>query len=146
MADAIDRVLAAAIEGQAQSLRYIEQQLSRLHTAFTKASSDIQAAVKTDTKQSRSEIELQYAHLLEDIAWFLTESNFETALKAEYSLARLENAPSNRVAAGAVYIVPSKYNLLYSCVTAVAAAVAAGNCVILEVSHPKLMWCASLRR
>ena len=135
MADAVDRVLAAAVEGQAQSLRYIEQQLSKLHAALTTSSSELLAAIKTDTKQSSSEVELQYTLALENVASSFSESNFETLFQAEYSLVRLENAPNNRAAFGAVYIVPSKYNLVYSCVSAVAAAIAAGNCVILEVSH-----------
>ena len=144
MADAVDRVLATAMEGQAQSLRYLEQQLSRLHAALTKASSEIQSAIQTDTKQSRSEAELQYALTLGTVASFFSESSFETLLQTEYSLARRENAPNNRTAFGAVYIVPSMYNLVYSCVTAVAAAIAAGNCIILEVSRSESKQCSSL--
>ena len=137
MAQSVERVLAAAVEGQAESLRYIERQLSSLHATLTKSSSELQAAIKTDTKQSTSEVELQYTLTLENVVSFFSGSNFDTSLQAEYHLARSENAPSNRAAAGTVYIIPSKYNLVYSCVTAVAAAVTAGNCVVLEVSLSK---------
>ena len=109
MADAVvERVLAAAVEGQAQSLRYIEQQLSKLHAALTRASSELQAAIKTDTKQTSSEAEIQYTLTLENVASFFSESNFETLLKAEYSLARLENAPNNRAAFGGCVHRPIK--------------------------------------
>lgn len=133
MTDQIERVLASAIEGQAQSLRFIERQLSKLHESLTNASAEIRESIRKDSKFSSSEIDVLFALTLEHLASRLSESRFDTVLHSEYALARSENAPNNLAAYGTVYIVPAKYNLLYSCVTAVAAAIAAGNCVILEV-------------
>lgn len=139
MDSSVDRIFSAAIEGQAQSLRFIQQQLSKLHEALTKASNEIRAAIQNDTKQSTAEAEIQYTLTLENVASFFAEANFESALKSEYRLARAENASDNLAPFGSVYIVPSTYNLVFSCVTAVAAAVAAGNCVVLEVCYSILL-------
>ena len=134
MADQVERVLAAATEGQAQSLRHIQQQLSKLHIALTNASPALQNAIRKDANYATSEVEIQYALALENVATHLSESGFEAQLQSEYRLARSENAADNTAPYGAVYIVPARYNQFYSCVTAVAAAIAAGNCVVLEVS------------
>lgn len=134
MADQVERVLAAATEGQAQSLRHIQQQLSRLHAALTDAGSDIRNAISKNDKHTTSEVEIQYALALENVATHLSESGFEAQLQSEYRLARSENAADNTAPYGTVYIVPARYNQVYSCVTAAAAAISAGNCVVLEVS------------
>ena len=135
MTDSVERVLAAAIEGHAQSLRFIQQQLSKLHSALGKSGPEIRNAIKNESKHTAAEVELQYALALEAVAAFFNESNFEKALHREYSISRLENSPTNLTPHGVAYIVPSRFNLFYSCVTAVAAAISAGNCVILEVSQ-----------
>jgi len=94
---------------------------------------DIRAAIKRDGSQTASEIEIQYTLALESIVNSFSESDFDKALAAEYRLANSENTPDNRCAYGIVYIEPASYNLVYSCVTAVATAIAAGNCVVLKV-------------
>lgn len=144
MSNSVQRVLNAAIEGQAQTPRFIQKQLSKLHTALVKDGSTIRSAINSDSNQSTAEIEIQYALTLQTVASYFTESNLERALHAEFALARLENAETNSVPYSVAYIVPSRYNFLYSSVCAVAAAVSAGSCVILEVrfedtfpnSHP----------
>jgi len=133
MADSLDRVHAAAVEGQAQSQRFIQRQLSKLHESFVRDGPDIRAAIKRDGSQTASEIEIQYTLALESIVNSFSESDFDKALAAEYRLANSENTPDNRCAYGIVYIEPASYNLVYSCVTAVATAIAAGNCVVLKV-------------
>lgn len=135
MADSLDRILAAAVDGQAQTQRFIQRQLSRMHESFVKDGPDIRAAMKKDSSQTVSEIEIQYTLALESIANSFAESNFERALATEYKIANRENTPDHRCAYGVVYIAPASYNLVYSCVAAVATAIAAGNCVVLEVRN-----------
>lgn len=135
MTDSLDRILAAAVDGQAQTQRFIQRQLSRLHESFVKDGPDIRAAMKKDSSQTVSEIEIQYALALESIASSFAESDFEKALATEYKIANCENTPDHRCAYGVVYIAPASYNLVYSCVAAVATAIAAGNCVVLEVCN-----------
>ncbi|EXJ86107.1 hypothetical protein A1O1_06476 [Capronia coronata CBS 617.96] len=136
MANSVERVLAAAVQGQARSPRFIQKQLSKLHAALTKDGLAIRTTIKSETKHSTAEVEVQYALTLEAVAALFAQiDDLEQALREEYHLARLENSPSHKVPYSIVYIVPSRYNLFYSCVTAVAAAIAAGNCVILELAQ-----------
>lgn len=136
MEESIERIVAAAVEGQAQDLRFIQGQLSGLHEALVKFSPELQAAIRKDTKCSTSEAELQCALTLENLASLFSSANFEAALHKEYNLARGENAPDGLTPYGITYIKPSKYNLIYSSITSAGAAIAAGNCVILEVNFP----------
>src|ERR1700710_335849 len=134
MSNSVQRVLDASVEGQARSHRHIQKELSKLHAVLTKEGPVIRTAIKSESKQSTAEVEVQYALALEAVAACFTERNFEKALAAEFSLSRGENALSNSIPYAVAYIVPSTYNLLYSSVTAVAAAISAGSCIILEVS------------
>jgi acyl-CoA reductase-like NAD-dependent aldehyde dehydrogenase len=133
MSNPVQRVLDAAVEGQARSARHIQKQLSKLHATLTKEGAAIRSAISSESKQSTAEVEVQYALALEAVAACFADSNFEKALRAEFSLSRSENAPSNSVPYSVAYIVPSTYNVVYSCVSAVTAAISAGSCVILEV-------------
>lgn len=97
----------------------------------------IRNTMKSESKHSPAEVEVQDALSLDAIAALFGQNNdLEQALHEEYQLARLENSPWHSVPYSIVYIVRSRYNLFYSCVTAVAAAIDAGNCVILEVCIP----------
>jgi acyl-CoA reductase-like NAD-dependent aldehyde dehydrogenase len=145
MSSSVQRVLDAAVEGQAQSPRHIQKQLSKLHATLIKDGTAIRSAILSESRHSVAEVEIQYALALEAVATSFAESDFDKALHAEFRLSRSENAASNIVPYAVAYIVPSTYNVLYSCVSAVVAAISAGSCVILEVSpvrgisQPKLM-------
>ena len=133
MSDPVQRVFDAAVEGQARSPRHIQKQLSKLHAALMKEGTGIRDAIQQESRHSTAEVEIQYARALEAVGACFVESNFEKALQAEFSLSRSENSPSNAIPYSIAYIFPSTYNVVYSCVTAVAAAILAGSCVILEV-------------
>ncbi len=137
MANSIDRVLASAVEGQAQSPRFVQSQLSSLHAALKKEGPAIRATIESESRHTTAEIQIQYALALEAVAALFAESNLEKALEVEYWLARRENSLSHSVAYPLAYILPSSYNFFNACVTAVAAAIAAGSCVILEVRHDR---------
>jgi hypothetical protein len=133
MSDSVQRVLDAAVLGQARSPRFIQQELSKLHAALRKQGSVIRNTFKDESRQTTAEVEIVYALALEAVAAFSRDRNFHEAIHAEYNLARLENSAGRLSPYSTAYIIPSRYNLLYSVVTAVAAAIAAGSCVILEV-------------
>ena len=134
MIDSVERIIAAAVEGQARSPRFIQQQLSSLHSALAKASKDLQAVIAKDSGQSSAEVNIQYALALENVASCFSQCNLEVVLDQEYKLARSEDSAGNLSPYGIAYIQPSRYNVVYSCVTAVAAAILAGNCVVVEIS------------
>jgi acyl-CoA reductase-like NAD-dependent aldehyde dehydrogenase len=59
--------------------------------------------------------------------------NFDQMLEEEYLIANGKDAANRRAAAGIVYIVPSTHTLFYSVIAPLSVAVAAGNCVVIEV-------------
>lgn len=59
--------------------------------------------------------------------------DFEKELKEEYSITNGDDNLSRRVGVGIVLIRPTSHTRLYSVVAPVCAAIAAGNCVLLEV-------------
>ncbi|KAJ9604711.1 hypothetical protein H2200_010825 [Cladophialophora chaetospira] len=133
MSSSVQRVLDAAIEGQARSPRHIQKQLSKLHATLAQEGPEIRSAIKSESQHSTAEVEVQYALALEAVATSFAASNFEKALDAEFSLSRGENALSNSIPYSVAYIVPSTFNILHGSITAVAAAISAGSCVILEL-------------
>jgi hypothetical protein len=133
MANPVDRVLAGAVEGQAQNPRFIQKQLNKLHTSLVSNGTAIRDAIKQDKKLTTGEAEIQYSLALEVVSTAFKASDFESAMKAEYSLTRGENSPTKSTPFSLAYIEPAGYNLFYSTVAAVATAVSAGSCVILEV-------------
>ena len=59
--------------------------------------------------------------------------DFDNALKLEYSVQEGKDNLSRRVGVGLIAIRPGTNSRLYSIITPLAMAVAAGNCVYLEV-------------
>ena len=134
MSSPIKRINAACIDGRARSPRYIQKQLCRLHDALVENSEAIREAIRGDTHHTAAEVETEYYLALGCLKEQYSKLNVEKFITEEYNLANSIDSPERRVAAGTVYIVPSKYTLFYSTISPVSAAIAAGNCVVVEVS------------
>jgi acyl-CoA reductase-like NAD-dependent aldehyde dehydrogenase len=134
MSDLITRVQAANIDGRARSPRFIQEQLRCLHDILVKNFRDIHQAISIDTGNSSAEVGIEYYLSLASLKAQYRSINPSQILDEEYSLAKGKDAPARRIAVGIVYIVPSAYSLFYSVITSLSAAIAAGNCVIIEVS------------
>ena len=59
--------------------------------------------------------------------------DFEQELEKEYHVANGKNSEERRVGFGMVVIRPTSHTKLYSIVVPLAAALSAGNCVVVEV-------------
>ena len=138
MSSSISRVQAANIDGRARSPRFIQEQLGCLHATLVNNFRDVHQAISIDTGNSSAEVGIEYYLSLASLKALYRSINLEDILDEEYSLAKGKDAPSRRVAAGIVYIMPSVYALFYSVITSLSAAIAAGNCVVIEVS-PSLL-------
>jgi len=134
MSNATKRINAACIDGRAQSPRYIQQQLLRLHDTLVENAKHVRDAIRSDSHHTASEVEVEYYLALQSVKDQYLQLNVERIIEDEYHLANLIDSPSRMVAAGVVYISPADHTRLYSIVAPVAAAIAAGNCVVLEVS------------
>lgn len=134
MADSFHRIRASVIEGRSQTPRYIQTQLVRLHEALQKSQSSIRQAIEHEHGHSTAEIDTEIYQTVSALRQEYESFDLSKFLDDEYSTARLKDSPSRRVPIGCVYIIPSSHTRLYSVVQLVAAAIAAGNCVMIQVS------------
>ena len=131
---AIDRLQASVVDGRSENGRYRQDQLQRLHKTLRDEASQITAALVADSKSSSSEVDAEFYLGMEAVRHFYDSLDFEKDLKEEYLVVHGENNVTRRVGAGLVVIRPTAHTRFYSIVTPLAAAIAAGNCIILEVS------------
>lgn len=122
---------SSVIDGIALVPRYQERQLSSLHRALVTAKDDlIQAAVNT-LDYSYNEALAEFLQVLDAINAFHSTRNPEDCNAAEYATARSQDFPHRRTAYGYAFIVPTEESL-YSTVIPLAAAMTAGNVVLLQ--------------
>ena len=132
-ANPFSRLLAAEIDGRTQSIRYRQSELRKLHDILIQNQSEMRDAIITDSGHTATEANIEFFLAVSDLKSQYSSLNLEKALEEEYSVAKGKDGLTRRVGSGIVYIVPSPFTLFYSVISALGAAVAAGNCVIIEV-------------
>lgn len=139
-AAAIERLQMSVVDGRTENGRYRQDQLQSLHRILREEAGQICAALQADSRASASEAEAEYYLAMDAARHFYETLNFEKDLEEEYSVARGKDNLNRRLGVGLVAIRPTSHTRFYSVVTPLAAAIAAGNCVLLEVS-PGHKWC-----
>lgn len=139
---AIERLQMSAVDGRAENGRFRQGQLQSLHRALREEAGKICAALQADSGSSTAEVETEFYLAMEAIRHFYDSLDFDTDLKDEYSVAHGKDNSNRRVGLGVVIIKPTSHTRLYSIVTPLAAAIAAGNCVLLDVSS----WCLQVSK
>jgi acyl-CoA reductase-like NAD-dependent aldehyde dehydrogenase len=128
------RIAISNLEGRAQSTHYRQSQLHRLQTELTKSKDEIKAAIRADVGHTSLEADVEYTLVLSELREHYETLNPKNELAATRQV-ELGNDNLNRSkTTSIVYIVPSTHTLLYSVLSPVCAAIAVGNCVIVEVS------------
>ncbi|BDD59751.1 hypothetical protein MAP00_004943 [Monascus purpureus] len=107
--------------------------LQALHKTLASEAAAIQQAIASNTGCTDTEAFVEYLLALSDLEEHYRSLDAETALKDEYAIARGEDFAERQDPIGIAYIVPTTYTLFYSTIVAVGAALAAGNCVVIEV-------------
>lgn len=133
MTDEAKRVYAATIDGRARNTRYAQKELKALYETLVASHASIKRAIRGDTEYSTTEIEAEYHLTLAAAREQYQAIDVDKAYECEYRLANKKNNPERVDAVGCIYLVPSRCNLFYSTVVPLVLAIAAGNCVILEV-------------
>ena len=118
---------------RADNGRYRQNQLQNLHKSLREDAGSIVSALLTDTKSSTAEAETQYYLAMEVVRHFYDSIHFDEELEKEYSIVHGKNNEERQLGAGLVIIRPTSHTRFYSIIAPLAAAIAAGNCVILEV-------------
>jgi acyl-CoA reductase-like NAD-dependent aldehyde dehydrogenase len=129
-----DQLRAAVADGRTENIRYRQNQLQSFHATLRSHADKICDAIAQDSfTGTRSEAEIEYHHAMSAITQFYSSLDFEKSLKDEYLLANGLDNISRRVGRGLVVLRPTTHTRFYSIVCPIAAAIAAGNCICLEV-------------
>jgi acyl-CoA reductase-like NAD-dependent aldehyde dehydrogenase len=129
----LSRILAANIDGRTQNARYRQSQFQKLQSNLVKHIASIQDAISSDSGHTRAEVRAEAVLALQEIRTHYTSLSLEKDLEAEYRIARGKDNVDGVRGHGIVYIIPNAHTLFYSIISALSAALAAGNCIVLEV-------------
>jgi acyl-CoA reductase-like NAD-dependent aldehyde dehydrogenase len=124
---------AAAIDGRGRNIFYRQTQVEKLHGVLVLESSAIQDAIVSDTSRPATEARLEFSLALRFLRDRYAELDATREIEMEYRIAKGSNAGDARVPYGVAIIRPSGHTLFYSTITALCAALAAGNCTIIQV-------------
>ncbi|KAK3325681.1 Aldehyde/histidinol dehydrogenase [Apodospora peruviana] len=133
---ALERLEAAAIDGQMENVRHRQMLLHHLHEVLSEEADVICEAIRS-ANNSREKIkgtsETEYYLAMEAVRHFYGTLDFDRELEDEYRVANGKNNEGRRVGFGMVVIRPTRHTRFYSVVVPLAAAISAGNCVVLEI-------------
>ncbi|OLN95418.1 Aldehyde dehydrogenase family 3 member B1 [Colletotrichum chlorophyti] len=145
MNPAFEKLFSTIVDGRAEGIRFRQDNLISLHNELCKESAALTAAQKKDTNASKMEIEAEYFLALEAVRYFYESLDFDKELEAEYLVTRGKDNTSRRAGAGLVIIRPTGYTRLFSILGPLAAALAAGSVVALELEDTLLQLDTVLR-
>jgi hypothetical protein len=139
MADlALADLQATALTQRCHNAFFRQKQLKSLHDALRKETSAIKDAIKQDTPVSDAEATAEVALALDIVKEHYSSIDPKKELDEEYQIVNGKDASERRDPWGVVYIeLQPKHTPFYSTIVALAAALAAGNCVTLKVSHSR---------
>ena len=135
MEEQIRTIPSSVIDGIAITPRYRERQLASLHKALLDSRPQLNTLLVEETLLSTDEATAQFLLTAKAIKTYHTSVNPKECLDEEYRIAQGKNHTMRRVPYGCAYIIPSQYDPLYSTIVPVAAAIAAGNCVMIELQQ-----------
>jgi acyl-CoA reductase-like NAD-dependent aldehyde dehydrogenase len=133
MAKPFSKVRSAAIDGRVHNPFFRKTQLKRLHDKLIDNSAEIQKVLGEDTGHRPAEIKAEYWLALRCLADTYNSIEPERDLDAEYAIANGNDAPRACEPVGIVVIEPATHAFLFGLISALAPAIAAGNCVIIRV-------------
>jgi hypothetical protein len=126
------RLSIARIEGKARSVRYQQTQFRQLHESLTQSKDQLVRALRDDFGFSESEALLEYALALSDLRYHHGSLDLEKELAASRAIENKKKDACRSVGSGYVYIAPQI--AVFSVLSPLCAALAAGNYIIVEVS------------
>ncbi|KAF0323019.1 putative aldehyde dehydrogenase [Colletotrichum asianum] len=129
----LDRVTAAAIDRRAHNIRYRQQQLQQLHSFLRKHVDTICKLTMQDSKYTHEEAGVEFSLAANAVKTLYDQLDFDECLKKEYAISRNQSNMEARIPIGIVLIRPGSHTRLFSIISPLAAALASGNCVILEL-------------
>ncbi|KAI9825939.1 MAG: hypothetical protein M1819_000458 [Sarea resinae] len=129
------RLRAAAIDGRCENTRFRQNQLRKLHDALLEKVDALRDAIIDDSGTTPSEADAECYLTISSVKEHYESLDFEKSIHDEYNIAKGRDYLNRKVGYGIVYIVPATHTLSYSLVSPVCAAMAAGNCVCVELPN-----------
>ena len=133
-ADVLDRLFAASTDQRAHNVRYRQRQLHFFHGLLQQNATTICDIMTKDLQYRSNDSILEYSAAMILLGEIYDQVDFSRSLEEEYAVSHNQSNLSARTPHGTVFIRHGTRNVFYGIVSAVAAALAAGNCVLLEVS------------
>lgn len=131
---AISNLQATALSARCHNAFFRQKQLKSLHDVLRNNASEIRDALKQDTRASDAEVTIEFALALEAVREHYEAINSKKELESEYLITNGKDARDRSDPWGVSYIEPQQsHTPLFSVITAVSAAIRAGNCVALKV-------------
>ncbi|OBT85867.1 hypothetical protein VE02_06076 [Pseudogymnoascus sp. 03VT05] len=133
--DPIQRLQESLIDRRTENVRFRQNQLQSLHVALCNSADLICNSIAEDAQVegSNAEVETEYYLSMNAVKHFYEGLGFEKSINDEYLVATGVDNPQRKVGYGLVIIRPTTHTRLYSIVCPLAAALAAGNVVIIEL-------------
>lgn len=125
------RLSIACIERQARSVRYQQNQFRRLHGLLVDEKGLLLQALRDDFGFSDFEALFEFSLTLLELRYHYDSLDLKREVAASRAIEDKKQDASRTVGTGIVYIMP-RVGLL-SILSPICAAMAAGNCVIVEV-------------
>ncbi|KAH8682856.1 putative PutA family dehydrogenase [Tricladium varicosporioides] len=135
MSRVLQPIREAAIDGRLHNVIYRQTQLEKLQKALITNIASIENAIRNDSGNSEAEVAVESILTLQSVKDYYRLLDADDALNKEYRVVRGDDAPEQVEPIGIAYIVPSGYTTFYSIIVALSAAIAAGNCVVVEIEN-----------
>jgi acyl-CoA reductase-like NAD-dependent aldehyde dehydrogenase len=129
----INTLRATVTDGRVENVRHRQNELHKLHSVLRQESESICDAISKSSNISISDAEKEYFLAMDAIQKSYETLNFDQSQKDEYLVKEGKSNLKRRIGAGLVAIRPTQHTRFYSIVTPLVAAIAAGNCILLEV-------------
>ena len=131
---AIAQLQATALTARCHNSFFRQKQLKALHDALRQDSNAIKDAIKSDTRVSEQEATAEVALSLHIVKEHYASIDPAKELETEYRVSKGKDAPDQTQPWGVVYLEPQQnHTPFFSIISALSAALAAGNCVALKV-------------
>lgn len=129
------RLQIAQLEGRGQSTLYRQAQFRRLYKSLTTSAPAIKLAIQADSGHLPNEVEFEFTLAISELRNLYNSLDLAQELDSLRRVTKGQDNVERTKPVGIVYIVPATWSLFYSAISPLGAALAAGNCVILEVGQ-----------
>lgn len=133
---ALTNVRATATDGRLHNIYWRQDQLRSLHATLVSHEAAALEAITKDSHNTLAEAKVEFYLAVGAVKQQFLSLNPDKELVREYRVAHGTDAADRLEPVGIVYIEPAAaHTLLYSVIVPLASAIAAGNCVVVQVSR-----------